>query len=396
MKQVAVMVALAFAASCGGVPRGGGPPESPPFMAAFSGMDSVRATTLAPGLVHVYARDVRGPWAIHVVAAEVAACGPVLQARRPAGPLSSRDPTSGLAGGALVTVNADFFRLPGGTPVGPHVSGGVPHIGPTDWPAFAVTPSGEWRAGSARVAGHARVGGDSTGLVQVNRPAEAFSSYAGTVEGVTLFTVRADTLPPDSTGRLLRLRLVAGAEREGRGVVVAGTAPAERTAVAAGEVLLLAHGTAREWAARRRAGDTVAWRAAVVIENGGEAAAEAVGGFPLLLRDGVEVLGTQDVREAFGLARHPRTAIGWDAGQRILYLVVVDGRQPPYSDGMTLPELTRLFRRLGATDALNLDGGGSTAMVVAGTVVNRPSDAEGERAVGNALSLVRCTAPQRQ
>lgn len=57
---------------------------------------------------------------------------------------------------------------------------------------------------------------------------------------------------------------------------------------------------------------------------------------------------------------------------------------------MSLPELTWLFQRLGASHALNLDGGGSTAMVVNGRVVNRPSDREGERAVGNALALVGC------
>jgi exopolysaccharide biosynthesis protein len=66
----------------------------------------------------------------------------------------------------------------------------------------------------------------------------------------------------------------------------------------------------------------------------------------------------------------------------------VDGRQAPYSDGMTLAELAALMRRLGATDALNLDGGGSTTMVVQGRIVNRPSDQEGERHVGDALAVI--------
>jgi exopolysaccharide biosynthesis protein len=88
--------------------------------------------------------------------------------------------------------------------------------------------------------------------------------------------------------------------------------------------------------------------------------------------------------------RHPRTAIGWNG--RRLFLVVVDGRQPPWSDGMTLDEMTWLFQRLRATDALNLDGGGSSALVLNGRVVNRPSDREGERAVGNALALGGCRA----
>jgi exopolysaccharide biosynthesis protein len=56
---------------------------------------------------------------------------------------------------------------------------------------------------------------------------------------------------------------------------------------------------------------------------------------------------------------------------------------------MSLPELTGLLEAMGATDAVNLDGGGSTVMVLRGTPVSRPSDAEGERPVANALAVVR-------
>ena len=63
-------------------------------------------------------------------------------------------------------------------------------------------------------------------------------------------------------------------------------------------------------------------------------------------------------------------------------------RQPGFSVGMTLPELAALMRRLGAADALNVDGGGSSTMVVGGRVLNRPSDATGERAVANAIAVL--------
>ena len=56
---------------------------------------------------------------------------------------------------------------------------------------------------------------------------------------------------------------------------------------------------------------------------------------------------------------------------------------------MTLVELAELMRELGITEGLNLDGGGSTALWVAGTVRNRPSDPTGERPVGNAVMIVR-------
>jgi exopolysaccharide biosynthesis protein len=108
-----------------------------------------------------------------------------------------------------------------------------------------------------------------------------------------------------------------------------------------------------------------------------------IGGFPQLLRAGEEV----ELTGSFATTRHPRTALGWREDGTLL-LVVVDGRQPGYSEGMSLFELTELFRALSAVEALNLDGGGSTTLVVAGAVANRPSDREGERAVANAVLLL--------
>lgn len=116
----------------------------------------------------------------------------------------------------------------------------------------------------------------------------------------------------------------------------------------------------------------------------------AVGGFPDLIDDGSRVGDLEvEARPGFAAARHPRTAVGWDVESQVVWLVAVDGRQPPHSSGMTLPELAGLFEALGVEEALNLDGGGSTALVVDGTPVNRPSDATGERPVVNALALVR-------
>jgi Phosphodiester glycosidase len=86
----------------------------------------------------------------------------------------------------------------------------------------------------------------------------------------------------------------------------------------------------------------------------------------------------------FVAARQPRTLAGVRADGKLL-LVTVDGRRPGWSSGVTLPEAARLMRSLGARDALNLDGGGSTTMTVRGQVVNRPSDRTGERPVSNGV-----------
>lgn len=95
----------------------------------------------------------------------------------------------------------------------------------------------------------------------------------------------------------------------------------------------------------------------------------------------------------------PRTAIGVSADGRRGWMVVVDGRQKGYSDGATLQALTDLFVELGASNAINLDGGGSATLVVEGAsgeprILNRPvhTDTPGrERPVANHIALVPIT-----
>jgi exopolysaccharide biosynthesis protein len=70
-----------------------------------------------------------------------------------------------------------------------------------------------------------------------------------------------------------------------------------------------------------------------------------------------------------------------------LLLVAVDGRAPGFSAGLDFEEEALVMRALGASDAVNLDGGGSTTMTVRGNVVTRPSDATGERPIADAIVI---------
>lgn len=114
-----------------------------------------------------------------------------------------------------------------------------------------------------------------------------------------------------------------------------------------------------------------------------------VGGTPMLLREGefVQDFGPERVPENFVMQRHPRTAMGVRADGTWV-LVVVDGRRPTLSIGMTLAELAQLMKSLGCKDALNLDGGGSSTMYLYGQVVNIPSDLAGERPVSDAILVL--------
>jgi hypothetical protein len=115
----------------------------------------------------------------------------------------------------------------------------------------------------------------------------------------------------------------------------------------------------------------------------------AISGVTRLVMGGFPVDGLTDTN------LHPRTAIGYSKNGKFLYIVVVDGRQPLYSEGITLPELADLMVALGAHDAMNLDGGGSSTLVIRGAdgkprILNSPIDMYipgRERPVANHLGI---------
>ncbi|NEQ27807.1 MAG: phosphodiester glycosidase family protein, partial [Microcoleus sp. SIO2G3] len=88
----------------------------------------------------------------------------------------------------------------------------------------------------------------------------------------------------------------------------------------------------------------------------------------------------------FGVRRNPRTLAGITATGKLL-LVTVDGRKPRWSVGASFEESARIMRSLGATDAVNLDGGGSTTITINQQLINRPSDSTGERPIADAIEI---------
>lgn len=113
---------------------------------------------------------------------------------------------------------------------------------------------------------------------------------------------------------------------------------------------------------------------------------DAVAGVPQLIKNGkIDITWEQEKSsKAFVETRHPRTAVAKLKDGKFL-MITVDGRQPGVSVGTNLYELADYLLSLGAVDAMNLDGGGSTTMFLDGKVVNKPSDKEGERKVSDAI-----------
>lgn len=107
---------------------------------------------------------------------------------------------------------------------------------------------------------------------------------------------------------------------------------------------------------------------------------------PMLIDNGIPAHSDEDFKSAFTAARHPRTAVGVNNEGKWVFLIV-DGRNGMHSSGATINELTEILRRQNVTHALNLDGGGSTEMIVDGKIYNIPSDGY-ERRISYGLGAI--------
>ena len=296
---------------------------------------------------------------------------------------------------AIAAVNAGFFALHNGDPIGPlRVDGELVSDGTLGRAAAAMIPNGRggrpaWlfdRAGVAIAAVLERGGSIAVDGVDTTRAVGALMLYT------PRYGPHSDTAP---TGIEWVLAAQAAGGGPGAGYVVkerrwhVGKTPIPRRG------LVLSYGGLSPPAPldRLSTGDRLIIRETWKPGSGEgverwRAAVDVVSGAGLLRRRGADVRDWDAEHLASGFrGRHPRTMLGIDR-DGYAWLVTVDGRQPDASAGMTLVELQRLAKRIGLTDALNLDGGGSTTMVIAGTVVNQPSDPTGARTVSDVLLVV--------
>ncbi|MFB4306634.1 phosphodiester glycosidase family protein [Actinomadura sp. GTD37] len=324
--------------------------------------------------------------------------------------VAARRTVSGMADaqGAVAGVNGDFFNIaetrPGvaatGSSSGPEVDGGRPLKGAVPdgqrfGPALPPGASGESVVGvGADRRGHvARL--RLTGTVRSGRtvvPLRGLNQYALPVGGVGVFQ--------REWGEVSRARAVCGTDDERgapcsadtaeatvrQGVVRALSAKVGGGAIPAGTTVLVGREKGAAALRRLRVGD----RVRVSYRLSGRVRFRfAVGGSPIL-RDGRPL-------DAAATGPAPRTAAGVSRDGRRLYLVVADGRSAD-SGGLTLAELADLLGGVGADDAVNLDGGGSSTLVTRDpgaasvTVRNVPADGT-ERAVANGIGVFRAGGP---
>lgn len=370
--------------------------------------DTTAARSLAAGVAYRTVVEARGPWLVHLVRIDLRRPDLEIRLARARDSLRGRERTTDMVRRAttagvrvLAAVNADFFDLATGENENDQLMAGE------WWKGLKVTDSPYDTYENV----HAQLAFDSARHPSIDRyqfdgrawargvtiPILTLNSLpTGTHEGTALFTGRyGATTPTDTTRHPVEAALEAVGHRADttlyvrRGAVRTGAAsPIPRDGA-----VLWAFGPRSASVQAMREGDTV--RVVLGVRPRlprNRTPSLVVGGWPRILRDGRNVAADAAAVEGTisrnAETRHPRTAVGYSRDGATLLLVAVDGRSTK-SAGMTLVELADLMHRAGAWDALNFDGGGSTTMVIDGTLANVPSDSTGERAVGNALLVVK-------
>jgi hypothetical protein len=370
--------------------------------------DRVAWRSLAPGAAYRQFVDPRGPWIVSLLRLDLRRGDLELRHVRAHDSLRGRERTSDMArraaaGGTrvLAAVNADFFALASGESENNEVVGGEWWKGlkVTDSPydtydnvhaQFALDSARRPVIGRFLFDGRAWVRGAMTPILTLN------AVSAGAQEGTALFTPRYGAATPrDTTRQTAEAPLIAVGFRGDTALYVrrGPVSTVSGSPIPRDGAVLAAYDARTKEVQAMAAGDTVRILLTTLPRLArGRAPALLVGGWPRILLDGRNVAGDAAVVEGTisrnAEARHPRTAIGFSRDGATLFLLVVDGRSVR-SVGMTLVELAALMRRLGAWQALNFDGGGSTTMVIDGVIVNTPSDSTGEREVGSAVLVVQ-------
>jgi hypothetical protein len=276
-------------------------------------------------------------------------------------------------------VNGDFFNARDGRPDGILMQDRVLHSLPNSTrSSVGVGPSGALDVRHAAWNAFWQGRGQRRPLTGLNEPANP--------GGITLYTPVWGAETPPAAGATEAViypfpALTPGADLTGP--VVQFTQGGNTPIPPGGAVLSATGGSALKLDAEAPPGSRVLIR--YVLSSGWDDDVSAIGGGPLLVRNGNAIFRAFEGFEPFVLApRTARTAVGQRRDGSIVF-VVVDGGQVGYSVGLTNYELAQQMVRLGCVSASALEPGPSSTMAFDGRLLNRPSDPSGERAVSDAL-----------
>lgn len=249
----------------------------------------------------------------------------------------------------------------------------VPYIDRVDFQGTVKSANGTTRLHTVNMQ---RLEWEDTGGNQLNLYTNAYGPRTEYCSGGTKVIIETDSIPFNWTANCVARAKVVSFER-GLGY----------TDIPAGKALLWGRGTSEDYLKSLKVGDVIHltlktdMRSMPGLLNNFK---EMMGGSDnIILKDGQYVDDWTD--------RHPRTCLGYTPDKKKLFLLVIDGRQTG-SAGASMHEMADIFTALGASDAVNLDGGGSSIMIVNNDIINHPSDGY-PRPVGNGC-LVYSKAPK--
>jgi hypothetical protein len=283
--------------------------------------------------------------------------------------------------GAIGGINGDFFQWgadPGGKPEGFAVSGGE----------FLSQPNSNFNGaavGWGKNVTMRLLNGKWKGSVTFPDGSKAgLSQFNGRVDKdrIGFATHRAGSIYASEAATIVRLAIAHDTVVCGETVNVTVRSISKLDGVekiGSKEAVLVATGKADRLNSLRE-GDTLKVELGVDAELNG--VSEVMGGGPMLLKNG-EYIGPKQKSDLVE-TRHPRSAIGRTSDDKV-WLVLIDGRQS-MSQGTTIQETADWMKKLGCVDAMNLDGGGSSALNLFGMTLNRPSGGI-QRAVANGIML---------
>ncbi len=278
-------------------------------------------------------------------------------------------------------VNADFFNTSNGVPIGSVIREGKILQG-INTETFGIKENGQGIIGYPE---------PSYSIVAENIEMEIHR-----VNGIrgdnqlVLYTSDQESTNTNQYGTEIILSDVTGDIREvGEVTATVETILVDQgnTPIPEGKLVLSGHGAHADFLQTLKEGQAIELR--TMVAPGWEDVKEALGGRITLVKNGEK---TEIEESSFTTTLAPRTAVGIKADGSIFFLVI-DGRQPGYSEGVTIFELQNLMYDLGAVEALNLDGGGSSTFLTRANgesglhLMNSPSDGI-ERSVANSFLVV--------
>lgn len=287
-------------------------------------------------------------------------------------------------GEVLATINADFYTMDdpfAGVPCGMIVKDGELMCSPYGWPALGFEKDTDPKTALIHLHANLQIGAQNMMISQVNRVREKGSGlaiYTQSFAPSTMNTIAGtDVVVTDLTPAL---PLKVGVTYSGK--ISAVQNDAKDDPIPANSVVFSENGSSGDFLKKNATvGSKVSFT--VGLDSDWNGVTQALGGWPILIHAGQ--IQPYDYDEYLTKPRHSRSVVGWN--DRYLYVVAIDGHDSGNSSGMDMAEEAAFMQELGCTEAMNMDGGGSTGLAVRGDIVNRPTDGL-DRSVSSGWAVV--------